>query len=1581
MSADGVLSGTAPATAGFPQMTLQITVSAHDSSTPPLAASSSYSLNVLPGLELADTAMADGVVTAAYSQSLSATGGTTPYSWSIASGALPAGLTLNSSTGQIAGTPTTSGTFTITIQVQDATGSTATRQFTIVVETYPAITTFLMPAAKVGVPYSQALTATGGTLPYTWSLTGKSLPAGLTLNPSTGVISGTPTTAGIYSFNPTVTCGAGVGSTSEVYIVIDPAQGQGVLITSTAPPGGVAGTPYSAALAAAGGTTPYSWSIAGGALPAGLTLSASTGVISGMPTTVGNFAFTVQVQDAVGASAIAPWTMKITAPLSVTTASLPNGAVGQPYYQTLAATGGTPPYAWWIAAGNLPAGLSYNPRTGVISGTPTMAGGFSFPVSVLDALAAGDTKQLSISVGTNLLITTAALPNATLNGPYSQTLAATGGTPPYSWSITSGALPSGLTLNASTGVISGTPTVMCSGPFTVQVRDATNVTATRGLSLTVGRYLMITTVSLSTLVVGRPGSITLTATGDVMPYTWSIISGALPAGLTLASGTGVISGTPTTLGSSTFTVQVQNAAGATDSAQLTIVVQTDFSISTTSLPGGPVGVPYSQTLTAAGGALPYTWSLTAGALPAGLTLNPGTGVISGTPTAGGSSTFIVQVQNSTGATAFAQLTITIQAGLVITTASLPGGTVGVPYSQTLTATGGALPYTWSIIAGALPAGLTLNPATGVISGTPTTAGVFGFNPQVRDTANAGGSTWLSIPITASQPVTITTSALPDGVAGVPYTTTLVAIGGTPPYAWSVSGLPTGGLGIDMSSGVLWGTPREAGAYTAVVTVLDRSVPRVSAVRSFSLNIAQGPLSVASTGVVHDDIVGNKYSASMLAASGGVRPYTWSISAGSLPNGLALTASSGLIEGVPTAAGLFNFSLQVQDSAGARVITPLTMKISSGQFSITTTLLAAATVGAAYSQTLSATNGTAPYTWTIIAGALPDGLALSPAAGLISGKPVSAGTFNFLVEVQDSASGAAEKQMSISVAAATAAPAIQTQALPSGKAGTVYSQTLAATGGTPPYTWSIASGTLPPGLTLDASSGRIAGTPAQVGQSGFTVQLQDSRSAVATAAESITINAADLNRIGVFSQVASGAGWRTSLYLVNEASTAAPVVVNFWADGGGALLLPLTVTQMGGTSTVTAATLNTTVGANSTVLIESASELPAGLTGWAEVLSASPVKGYGVFHYTSPAGAESEGSVPMESASPQSFLLPYEGLGSFSAGLAVANLSELQMGSVAVTAWDENGQQLFGTSFDLAPSGHKSLMLSDLLPTATGKRGLLRFDSSVASGITGLGIRANPAGGFTSTVALDPATPGQSSTGAFSLPIGAFPHVAAGGGWKTLLYLSNPASTPIDVLVTFQSDDGGTLSLPLNISGNGAQAVSRTASSVTATIAGNSTLLVESASTGLAVTGWAQVFTNGNTAADAALAGYGVFHYTSPEGVESEGTVPMDAATGTAFVLPYESENQFGMGIALANLSATQEAAITATLVDETGASLPGANLVLPAGGHKSFMLADQVPAVAGKRGWVRLSAPAGVPITGLGIRVNPAGGLASVPKL
>src|SRR5262249_20903099 len=152
-----------------------------------------------------------------------------------------------------------------------------------------------------------------------------------------------------------------------------------------------------------------------------------------------------------------------------------------------------------------------------------------------------------------------------------------------------------------------------------------------------------------------------------------------------------------------------------------------------SLPDGSVGRSYSTTVGQSGGTSPYIWSIGTGSLPAGLSLNTGSGQISGTPTAAEVADFTIQVVDSAGASSSRPLTVRITLPLQITTTVLPDGTIANGYSQTLIATGGAVPYSnWKVIAGALPAGLSLNPNTGEISGGPTATGTATFTVQVND---------------------------------------------------------------------------------------------------------------------------------------------------------------------------------------------------------------------------------------------------------------------------------------------------------------------------------------------------------------------------------------------------------------------------------------------------------------------------------------------------------------------------------------------------------------------------------------------------------------------------------------------------------------------------------------------------------------------------------------------------------------------------------------------------------------------------------------------------------------------------------
>ncbi len=354
-------------------------------------------------------------------------------------------------------------------------------------------------------------------------------------------------------------------------------------------------------------------------------------------------------------------------------------------------------------------------------------------------------------------IQTALLPQGAVNSVYGvggmgAILSATGGTGAYTWSIASGSLPPGLTLNASQGVISGTPTTLGNYPFTVQVTDAASMSSTKALSIYIEGVVSITPTLLLTGAAGVPYSQTLAASGGLQPYTWCVLAGtpaacdptqaSLPAGLSLNTTTGVISGTPATNGPPTsFMIQVADSetTPAIGSSNFTITI---MSIVTSSLPSGYINIPYSTTLTVAGGNPPYTWSSVVG-LPPGLTLDPAcagtkltTCAITGTPTQQGYYNVALRVFDGekNPALALANLPLVIYGGppLLVTTTSLPAGIVGIPYSATLMASGGTPPYVlWMLASGSLPAGLSLDP-NGVISGTPTASSTSSFTAQVQD---------------------------------------------------------------------------------------------------------------------------------------------------------------------------------------------------------------------------------------------------------------------------------------------------------------------------------------------------------------------------------------------------------------------------------------------------------------------------------------------------------------------------------------------------------------------------------------------------------------------------------------------------------------------------------------------------------------------------------------------------------------------------------------------------------------------------------------------------------------------------------
>jgi hypothetical protein len=269
--------------------------------------------------------------------------------------------------------------------------------------------------------------------------------------------------------------------------------------------------------------------------------------------------------------------------------------------------------------------------------------------------------------------------------------------------------------------------------------------------------------------------------------------------------------------------------------------------------------------------------------------------------------------------------VTIVDPLAITTNSpLPDGTVGIPYSDVLTATGGVAPYTWSIASGSLPTGITLTGATGIIGGTPKAPGTFTFVLKVKDSRGTMTTQSCLITVGTASLIISTPSPLPGGTVGASFNTTLSASGGVKPYSWVLaSGSLPFGLSLIASTGVIKGTPTSWGTFNFAVQVADSQ--NITTVKSFTLNIAPAPLVITTASPLSAGKVGTSYSKT-LAASGGAKPYTWSVVAGSLPPGLVLTASSGSISGKPTTTGSFSFSMQVQDALGTTTVKDFVLSI-------------------------------------------------------------------------------------------------------------------------------------------------------------------------------------------------------------------------------------------------------------------------------------------------------------------------------------------------------------------------------------------------------------------------------------------------------------------------------------------------------------------------------------------------------------------------------------------------------------------------------------------------------------------------------
>lgn len=963
-----------------------------------------------------------GTVASAYSQTITASGGVSPYTYAVTTGALPAGLSLSSG-GALSGTPTAGGSFNFTVTATDSSGFpgpfSGSRAYTLVIDP----PTIILPATSLaggtlGQVYAAGITtASGGTAFYNYAVTVGALPGGLTLNTATGAITGTPSAVGSFNFSVTATdssTGTGPYTATQSYSIaaIDiPPVANSVSLTVSY---NAAATP--ATLNITGGAAT---SVAIGSAPAHGTAIAIGTSITYQPTTgyAGSDSFTYVATNGGGTSAAATVTVTVSDPvISITPSGGFAATVATPYTQTFTWVDGAQPWSGYQVT-NLPAGLSITGSTAnsvTISGTPTQAGSFSLNASATDSstgngpYSVGQAFTLTVAAPTLSQTPAATTFTAPYGTAYSQSFTASGGMGPYSYAQT-GTLPPGVSFSGNT--VSGTPTAPGSFSFSITATDtgSTGIGSPFSVAVNYAVNVLAPTIVVSpvTLPATDPGiaySQTITASGGVAPYGFTVTSGSLPSGLTLASG-GALTGSATQIGSFNITVTATDANGQIGSRAYTIVVNAP-TLTMTPAAGtltATYGAAYSQSFIVSGSDGPYSHVLT-GALPAGVTFTGST--LSGTPTVPGNYPITITATDTvlTGAGspfALAQnYTLSVLAPtIVVNPATLPGMTAGLAYSQSLSASGGVAPYVFSVTSGTLPIGLSLG-SGGTLSGTATTSGSFNFTVRATDANGQAGSRAYSV-VVAVPTISVTPGTLPGVVAGEAYSQPLTISGGIAPYAVVQTGTLPAGLIFDAGSRTFSGTPTQSGSYSISVTATDSTGGTAATVTSnYTLAIATPTLTMTPASVA-DGTAGMAYSQSFVA-SGGIAPYSYALSAGALPAGLSLD-SGGALTGTPTVAGTFSFSVTATDSTTgtpAAVAVSYSLAISAPIIVVTPSTLPDAMQSIPYAVTLTASGGTAPYSYAVTAGTLPAGLSLS-ASGTLAGSPSASGSGSFAVTATDS----------------------------------------------------------------------------------------------------------------------------------------------------------------------------------------------------------------------------------------------------------------------------------------------------------------------------------------------------------------------------------------------------------------------------------------------------------------------------------------------------------------------------------------------------------------------------------------------------
>jgi uncharacterized repeat protein (TIGR01451 family) len=997
----GAITGTIAlaAAAGGPY---SVSVTAGDGT---YSASQTFTWNVNSPIVLTTPADQTSSEGASVSLSITATGG---GSLSYGAVGLPGGLSINAGTGAITGTvavgDAADGPYTVTLFAADGTSSAST-SFTWNVTSPVSITTPDDQSNAEGNSVALTITASTTTTSGTLSYSATDLPSGLSINSSTGAITGTLTAGG--SFQPTVTASDGTysASTSFAWDVSSP-----ISITDPGTQDDNAGDAVSLQVQASdssSGTLTYSAS----GLPSGLSINSSTGDITGTLSSAlspGTYTTALSVTDGsnTGVDSFG-FTIYPTSTVVVTNPGTQNNTEGDAVSLSLSASysgSGTLKYA----AVGLPAGLAISPSTGAITGTVGAGdsgfGPYQVTVTASDGTA-WDSQTCTWNISSPITLTNPGTQSSTEGGSVSLSLSASySGSGSLSYSAVG--LPPGLTLNPSTGAITGTIALdaAASGPYAVTVQAAVGAyTAVQSFTWNVSSPISITTPADQTNSEGASVSLSISAS-DSSSGTLTYAAVGLPTGLSINATTGAITGTVAvgTAANGPYAVTVVAADGTySNNVSFNWTVNSPVSITMpadqTNNEGDSVSLSISASDSSSG-----TLKYAALGLPTGLVINPSTGAITGTIAAGAADNgpYSVTIEAGDGTYSSAtSFTWNVNSPVSITQSddqtNNEGDSISLAISASDAHSGGTLTYS----ATGLPNGVSINSSTGDTTGTASAGGWW------QPTITAGDGTYsnsVSFNWTVTSPVTIADPGAQFNQIGDSVSFAITAAdtaSGT--LSYSATGLPTG-LSINSSTGAVTGTVSTGASttspYSTTITVSDGTS---SAVDTFSWKISPAGAVVITSPGSQTNTVGDEVLLPLQAtdSTGGTLLYT----ATGLPAGLYLNLFTGEIFGSPSAATMTGMPASVTVTAGDGS--------NSASLTFSWTVNAAGTVtltnpgdqtnneGDAVSLSLSATDsgsGTLRYA----AFGLPPGLAINTSTGAITGSiaPGDAASGPYIVTV-------------------------------------------------------------------------------------------------------------------------------------------------------------------------------------------------------------------------------------------------------------------------------------------------------------------------------------------------------------------------------------------------------------------------------------------------------------------------------------------------------------------------------------------------------------------------------------------------------